>query len=85
MDYSTYYQKNGDILLKRAKDYYYINIDAIRKNMRGKYKNLSEEDQEKMEKYQKNYSKKMKNNISEEKREKMREYQKNYRTKKKLQ
>ena len=41
MDNSTYYQKNGDIL-KRAKYYYYYNIETIRKNMRDKYKNLSE-------------------------------------------
>ena len=33
---STYYQKNKDIILKRAKDYYYDNIEAIRKNMRDK-------------------------------------------------
>ena len=46
MDNSTYYQKNRDIILKRAKDYYY-NIEAIRKNMRDKYKNLSEEQREK--------------------------------------
>ena len=51
--------------------------------MRDKYKNLSEEDKEKMKMYQKNYREKMKNNISEEKRDKMREYQKNYRAKKK--
>ena len=31
MDNSTYYQKNRDIILKRAKDYYYNNIDTIRK------------------------------------------------------
>ena len=36
MDYSTYYQKNRDVILKRAKDYYYNNIDTIRKNMRDK-------------------------------------------------
>ena len=36
MENSTYYQKNRDILLKRAKDYYYNNIEAIRKNMRHK-------------------------------------------------
>ena len=35
------------MILKIAKDYYYNNIEAIRKNMRGKYKNLSEEDKEK--------------------------------------
>ena len=46
MDNSTYYQKNRDITLKREKDFYYNNIDVIRKNMRHKYKNLSEEEKE---------------------------------------
>ena len=83
MDKSTYYQQNRDIILERAKDYYYNNIEAIRKDMRNKYKNLSEEEIEKIKIYQKKkYREKMKNNISEEKREKMREYQKNYRKKK---
>ena len=45
MDNSTYYQKNRDVIIKRAKDYYYSNIETIRKNMRDKYKNLSEEDE----------------------------------------
>ena len=53
MDNSTYYQKI-EKLLKRAKDYYYNNIDVIRKNMTDKYKNLSEEEK-KMKSYQKNY------------------------------
>ena len=75
----TYYQKNRDIILKRAKDYYYYNIEAIRKNMRDKYKNLSEEEKEKIKIYQKHYREKMKNNISAEKRKKIKEYQKNYR------
>ena len=67
MDNSTYYQKNRDIILKRAKDYYYYNnIEAIRQNMRDRYKNISEEDEEKIKKYQKNYREKMKNNISED-------------------
>ena len=47
MDNSTYYQKNRDITLKRAKDYYYYNIEAIRKNMRDIYKNLSKEERKK--------------------------------------
>ena len=34
--------------------------------MRDKYKNLPEEDKEKIKKYQKNYREKMKDNISEE-------------------
>ena len=48
MDNSTYYQKNRDVILKRAKDCYYNNVDTIRKNMRDKYKNLSEEEKEKI-------------------------------------
>ena len=36
MDYSTYYQKNRDVILKRPNDNYYNNIDTIRKNMREK-------------------------------------------------
>ena len=32
---------------------YYNNIEAVRKNMRGKYKNPSEEEREKMKKYKK--------------------------------
>ena len=44
MENSTYYQKNRDIILKRAKDFYYNNIETIRKNMRDKYKNVSEEE-----------------------------------------
>ena len=43
MDNSTYDKKDRDIMLKSVKDYYCNNIEAIRKNMRDKYKNLSEE------------------------------------------
>ena len=52
--------------------------------MRDKYKNLSEEEREKVKDYQKIYREKMKNNISQEKGEKMRECQKNYREKRRL-
>ena len=61
MDNSTYYQKI-DIILKRAKDYFHNNIETIRKDMRNKYKNLSEGESEKMKNYQKNSREKMKNN-----------------------
>ena len=40
------------LYLKRAKDYYDNNIEVVRKNMRDKYKNLSEEEREKMKNYQ---------------------------------
>ena len=52
--------------------------------MRDKYKNLSEEEKDKIKIYLKNYREKMKNNISEEEREKMRKYQKNYTEKRRL-
>ena len=58
MDKSIYYQQNRDIILERAKDYYYNNIEAIRKNMRNKYKNLSEEEIEEIKIYQKKYREK---------------------------
>ena len=58
MNNCTYYQKNRDIILKRAKDYYYDNIETIRKNMRDKYKSLSKEEKEKIKIYQKNYREK---------------------------
>ena len=50
-------------------------------NMRNEYKNISEEDKEKMRAYQKNYRENMKNNISDEQKEKMRLYQKEYKEK----
>ena len=53
MNNSTYYQKNRDIILKRAKDYYYNNIKSNRKNMRDKYKNHSEKEKDKIKIYQK--------------------------------
>ena len=42
MNNSAYYQKIY-FILKRAKDYYYNNIDTIRKNMRDKYKKKRKE------------------------------------------
>ena len=69
-------KKNRNVILKRAKDYFYNNVETIRKNMRDKYKNLSEEEREKIKKYKKNCRKKMKSNITAEKKEKIKEYQK---------
>ena len=38
MDSSTYYKKDRDVILRRAKDYYFNNIETIRKNMRDNIK-----------------------------------------------
>ena len=46
----TYYKKNRDVTLSRAKDYYKNDNERLRKKTRGKYKNLSEEDRNKKKK-----------------------------------
>ena len=40
----TYYRKNGDVILKRAKDYYENGKERLRDQARDKYRNLSEEE-----------------------------------------
>ena len=40
----TYYQKNWDVILNRAKYYYENNKEKLRQQARNKYKNLSEEE-----------------------------------------
>ena len=40
----TYYQKNGHVVLNRAKDYYENNKKKLREQTRDKYRNLSEEE-----------------------------------------
>ena len=43
----TYYLKNRDVILNRAKDYYENNKERLRTKARDKYRNLSEEDKNK--------------------------------------
>ena len=43
----TYYQKNRDVVLNKAKDYYKNKKDRLRKQARGKYRNLPEEEKNK--------------------------------------
>ena len=40
----TYYQRNRDVMLIRAKDYYKNNKARLREQARDKYRNLSEEE-----------------------------------------
>ena len=40
----TYYKKNKDLILNKAKDYYEINKERLREQARNKYKSLSEEE-----------------------------------------
>ena len=41
--YLTYYQKNRDVILNRAKDYYENDKKRLRKQARDKHRNLSQE------------------------------------------
>ena len=43
----TYYQRNRDVILNRAKDYYENVKERLRKQVRHKYRNLSQEEKNK--------------------------------------
>ena len=77
----TYYQRNWDAILNRAKDYYENDKERLKKQARDKYRNLPEEEKNK----KREYGKKRHRNISEEKKQRLKEYQKNYREAKKSQ
>ena len=69
---TTYYQRNEDVKLNRAKDYY---ENDQKDQSRDKCRNLSEA--EKIKKRE--YGRKRYCNMSKEKIQKLKEYQKNYR------
>ena len=72
IDNTTYYQRNREIMLNRAKDYYENDKERLRERARNKCRILSEEDKEKKREYGKNRYR----NMSEEKKQKLKEYQK---------
>ena len=47
----TYYQRNRDVILNRAKDYYENDKERLRGQTRGKYRNLSEDEKNKKREY----------------------------------
>ena len=47
--YLTYYQRNRDVILNRAKDYYENDKERLRGQAIDKYRNLSEEEKIKKE------------------------------------
>ena len=49
--YLTYYQKNRDVILNRAKDYYENDKERLREQTTDKYINLSEEEKNKKREY----------------------------------
>ena len=70
----TYCQRNRDVILKRAKDYYEDDKERLREQARDKYSNLSEEEKNKKREYGKNRY----HNMYEEKKKRLKEYQKDY-------
>ena len=68
----TYYQKNRDVVLKRAKNYYESDKERLREKARDKYRTLSEEDKNKRKEYGNNRY----HNMSEEMKQKLKECQK---------
>ena len=63
---STYYQRNRDVILNRAKDYHENDKERLRVKARDKYRNLSEEEKHKKREYGKNRY----HNMSKEKKQK---------------
>ena len=59
----TYYQRNRDVILNRAKGYHESDKKRLRKHARDKYRNLSKEEKNKKREYGKNRN----SNMSEEK------------------
>ena len=55
MSSTTDYQRNRDVMLNRAKEYYENNKERLREQARDKYRNMSEEKKQKIKEYQKNY------------------------------
>ena len=50
----TYYQRNWDVIVNRAKDYYENDKERLREQARNKYRKLSEEEKHKKREYTKN-------------------------------
>ena len=79
--YLTYYQRNRDVILNRAKDYYENDKERLRVQARDKYRNLTEEEKNKKREYGMNRYR----NMSEERKQRLKEYPKKYRLAKKFQ
>ena len=52
MSGATYYERNRDMILKRAKDYYENNKELLRERAKNKYRELSENEKDVKRLYQ---------------------------------
>ena len=67
MSEKTYSQRNSDVVLNRAKDYYKNDKERLREQAGDKYRNWSEEEKNK----KREYGKIRYHNMSEEKKQKL--------------
>ena len=75
MSERTYYQRNREVILNRAKKYYHDNEEILREKVANKFRGSSEEETNKERKYGRDSYHKM----SEEDKQKLKEHQKKYR------
>ena len=75
MSETTYYQRNREVMLNRANEYYQNNKVVLREKSRNKYRELSKDKQN----IKREYGRNRYYNMSEEDKQRLKEYQKNYR------
>ena len=63
----TYYQRNCNVILNKAKDYYENNKERLKEQAGDKYRSLSAEEKNKKREYEKNRY----DNMSEEKKQRL--------------
>ena len=80
-DKTTYYQKNKEKLINRAKEYYENDKEKLREQAKNKYRELSNEVKIKNKKIK--YGRNRYQNMSEENKQILKEYQKKHRKAKK--
>ena len=73
MSQTTYYQRNIEVILNRAKRYYRDNIEELREKGKNKYRELSEEEKD----IKREYGRNRYHNMSEEDKQRKKEYQRN--------
>ena len=74
MSKETYYQKQRDVILKRAKDYHENDKERLREQAKSINKKLYEEEKN----IKREYGRSIYHNVSKEKKKKLKEYQKTY-------
>ena len=74
MSGATYYERNRDVILNRAKYYYKNKKELLRERAKNKYRELPENDEDIKRLYQRDRY----HNMTAEEKQRLKEYQKNY-------